>query len=385
MNKIVIASLFLCLAACGHDKVETVKQERIDVIVSASGELESQQTAMVAPPSVSRMWQYQIKHLLPENTQVKKGDNLVSFDAQKVTDRLVDKQAELDRAKKELDNNSANAKEVEHELILAVAEKKMHFDKAKRKAEIVDNSRSAHDRRRAEIDFTIAENDLFLAQKKLQFQQNNQVVNLKLGQGKVARIAAEVNNFNRDIERLKVKAPMDGMILYKSNWQGEKPAIGESVQFGQPIIELAVVEKMQLKAQIAEPDSGKLALGQRVKIMLDGTQELVFQGEIVSIGQVFRDKSSKDKRRIIDVIIAFEQADSRVTRPGMTARIEVVTETVDNALTIPSAAVKNVEGKHIVYLAGLLGKRATEIEISHIVGSKVLVAQGLSLGDKVTL
>ncbi len=94
---------------------------------------------------------------------------------------------------------------------------------------------------------------------------------------------------------------------------------------------------------------------------------------------------SKDKRRIIDVIIAFEQADSRVTRPGMTARIEVVTETVDNALTIPSAAVKNVEGKHIVYLAGLLGKRATEIEISHIVGSKVLVAQGLSLGDKVTL
>jgi len=384
MNKFALASLLLLLQACEQVAVEIVKEERIEVIVSASGELESQQTAMIAPPSISRMWQYQIKQLVPENSQVKKGQNLVSFDDQKVTDRLIDKQADLDRAEKELENKKIKEKEAEQELILAVAEKEMEFEKAQRKSEIVDNSRSSNDRRKAEIDFTIAENDLFLAKEKLKYQQNNKIVNLKLAQGKVDRITSEVNNFKRDIERLKVKAPMDGMVIYKSDWQGEKPAVGESVQFGQPIIELAVVEKMQLKAQIAEPDSGTVALGQKVKITLDGTQELVFQGEIISLGKVFRDKSSQDKRRIFDAIIAFDKADTTVMRPGMTARVEVVTAVLDNALTIPSSVVTNLEGKNIVYLAGLLDEEPKQIEISHIVGNKVVISQGLSLGDEVT-
>ena len=384
MNKFALASLLLLLQACEQVAVETVQQERIEVIVSASGELESQQTAMIAPPSIARMWQYQIKQLVPENSQVKKGQILVSFDDQKVTDRLIDKQADLDRAEKELENKSVKEKEAEQELILVVAEKEMEFEKAKRKAEIVDNSRSSNDRRKAEIDYTIAENDLFLAKKKLKYQRNNKIVNLKLAQGKVDRITAEVNNFNRDIERLKVKAPMDGMVIYKSDWQGEKPAVGESVQFGQPIIELAVVEKMQLKAQIAEPDSGKVALGQKVKITLDGTQELVFQGKIISLGKVFRDKSSQDKRRIFDAIIAFDKADATVMRPGMTARIEVVTAVLDNALTLPVTAVTNTDGKNIVYLASLFDKEPKQIEISHIVGTKVVISQGLSLGDEVT-
>jgi HlyD family secretion protein len=384
MNKFALVSLLLLLQACEQVAVETVQEERIEVIVSASGELESQQTAMIAPPSVSRMWQYQIKQLVPENSQVKKGQNLVSFDDQKVTDRLIDKQADLDRAAKELENKQIKETEAEQELILAVAEKEMEFEKAQRKSEIVDNSRSSNDRRKAEIDFTIAENDLFLAKEKLKYQQNNKIVNLKLAQGKVDRITSEVNDFKRDIERLKVKAPMDGMVIYKSDWQGEKPAVGESVQFGQPIIELAVVEKMQLKAQIAEPDSGKVALGQKVKITLDGTQELVFQGEIRSLGKVFRDKSSQDKRRIFDAIIAFDKADTTVMRPGMTARVEVVTAVLDNALTIPSSAVTNIEGKNIVYLAGLFDEEPKHIEISHIVGNKVVISKGLSLGDEVT-
>ena len=104
MNKFALASLLLLLQACEQVAVETVQQERIEVIVSASGELESQQTAMIAPPSIARMWQYQIKQLVPENSQVKKGQILVSFDDQKVTDRLIDKQADLARAEKELEN-----------------------------------------------------------------------------------------------------------------------------------------------------------------------------------------------------------------------------------------------------------------------------------------
>lgn len=385
MNKYLAIIIFVFLAACENAPSEVVKLEKVQLVVTASGELESKQTAMIAPPSVSRMWQYQIKQLTPENTRVKKGELIVAFDSKKVMDRLIDKQASLDRAQKQLENKKIKETESEQELLLNIAEKKMEYEKAQRKADIIDNSRSKNERDKSVIDFTIAENDLFLAKEKLKFHTNNKALNLKLAKGKVNRLTAEVNDFKKDIERLKVKAPIDGMVIYRANWQGEKPAVGESVQFGQPIVELAVIEKMQLKAQISEPDSGKIKLGQRVKIMIDGTQEIVLQGEIVELGKVFRDKSSQDKRRVFDALIAFEQPDDTIIRPGMTARIEVVTQVIDNALTLSSNAVKLNNGEGSVRRSGLLSDSSQVIEIAHIVGEKVVIKSGLSQGDVVVL
>jgi len=385
MNKyLFVVSAFL-LAACEPVSTEKVKQERVEVTVSASGELESKNTAMVAPPPVSRMWQYQIKFLLPENTQVKKGQLIVSFDDKNVSDRLVDKQAELARAQQELDNKGIKEIATEQELVLKLAEKQMEFDKAQRKAEIIDNSRSDNDRKKSIIDFTIAENDLFLAQEKLKFQRGNKELNLKLAQGKVNRITAKVNNLNKDIERLKVKSPIDGLVIYKVNHEGEKPAVGENIRFGQSILEVAVIEQMQLTAQVAEPDSGKVEIGQKVNVTLDGTQEQVYSGKIVSLGRVFREKSHQDKRRIFDAIIAFDETDPSVMRPGMTARVEIIINTLDNALTLSSSAVRNLAGENMVTFIGLFNDEEQAVEIDHVIGNKVVIGKGLSQGDVVAL
>jgi len=385
VNKYFTIILLVALCACEQAPRETVKLEKVQMVVTASGELESKQTAIIAPPPVSRIWQYQIKQLAAENTRVKKGELVVAFDSKKVMDRLIDKQADLDRAQKELDNKKIKATETEQELMLSIAEKQMVYEKAERKADIIDNSRSDNERKKSVIDFTIAENDLFLANEKLKFHKNNKALNLKLAKSKVNRLSAEVNDFKSDIERLTVKAPIDGMVIYRANWQGEKPAVGENIQFGQPVVELAVIEKMQLKAQIAEPDSGKIKLNQNVKIMIDGTQEIVLQGEIVELGKVFRDQSAQDKRRVFDAIIAFEQPEDTAIRPGMTARIEVVTQVIDNALTLSSQAVHLENGAGSVRIAGVFADHQQSIEIAHIVGDKVVIKSGLSIGDIVTL
>lgn len=385
MTKYFVLIVYILLLGCEKANTEIVQLESVDIVVYASGELESKTTAMIAPPSVSQMWQYQIKQLIPENTKASKGQIVVSFDDKKITEILIDKQAELDRAIKKLENKVIKETETEQELILVLAEKKMEYEKAQRKAEIVDNSRSDNDRRKSEIDFTIAENDLFLANEKLKFHKDNQVLNLKLAQGKVERLTVKVNQFKSDINRLKVKAPIDGMVIYKTDHQGEKPAVGENTMFGQPVIELAVLEEMQLKAQINEPESGKIAVGQKVKITLDGTQELVIQGEVVNIGKVFRNKSSQDKRRIVDATIALEITDSKMMRPGMTARVEIITETIKEALTLPTSAIKNINGENSVLLEGTFGDKYHPIKVTHVLGNKVLIEKGLSQGDVVSL
>ena len=374
----------LLLTACNDDEQQhyLVKNSDITITVNANGELESSTSAIIAPPSVARMWQYQIKTMLAENTPVKKGQVVVSFDDKQVRDKLIDKQSSLERAKKQLENAQNKELIKEQELTLSVAEMKMNYDKAKRKAEIVDQSRSEVERKKSQIDFTIANNDLTLAKSKQTFQQQSKELNLKMVQSKVARLQSEVDGYLQDIERLKVKAPIDGLVIYKTNYEGEKSSIGESVQFGQPVIELAVLKNMQVKAQIDEPDSGKIAPGQTVKITIDGSSELVVSGKIKSLGRVFREKSYQDKRRIVDAIVSIDNIDTSVIRPGLTARLEITTARLPQVLSIPLTSLQyDQQGPYVTTTEN----NKQFIEISHFTDNLAVVKSGLQLGDEVKL
>ncbi|TMN71055.1 HlyD family secretion protein [Pseudoalteromonas sp. S1727] len=383
-SKALLVSSVLFLTACNEQNEQNFSVERSDIVLSvkANGELESSTSAIIAPPSVARMWQYQIKTMQPENSHVKKGDVVVSFDDKQVRDKLIDKQGDLERAKKQLENAQNKELIKEQELTLQVAEMKMNYDKAKRKAEIVDNSRSEVERKKSQIDFTIASNDLTLAKSKQAYQQQSKELNLKMVQSKVARLQSEVDGYLQDIERLKVKAPIDGLVIYKTNYQGEKSSIGESVQFGQPVIELAVLENMQVKAQIDEPDSGKVAPGQKVKITIDGSTEIVVSGKIDSLGRVFREKSPQDKRRIVDAIVSIDNLDTSVIRPGLTARLEITTTALSQVLSIPLASIQyDQQGPYVTTT-----KNAQQfIEISHFTDNLAVVKSGLKAGDEVKL
>lgn len=323
IRTLIVLTLLLQLSACGDEPVAVVPTVAEQTAISASGELESKTSSLIAPPSVGHMWQYQIKTMVPENTKVKVGQVVVTFDDKQISDRLIDEQGKLQRAKKELENKEHKEQAKEQELILALAETQMEYDKSKRRIEIVDNSKSENDRRKAQIDFTIAKADLAMAKKRLAYHRENSQMNLKRIKGKVDRLTSRVNAFLSDKEKLKVKAPIDGMVIYRANWEGERPAVGESVQFGQPVIEIAVVEQMQVLAQVAEPDSGKLQVGQKVKVFLDTANEIAYSGRIAQMGRVFRDKSYQDRTRVIDATISLDNIDLKVMRPGMSARVEI--------------------------------------------------------------
>ncbi|WP_241652039.1 hypothetical protein [Pseudoalteromonas phenolica] len=187
MNKFklgVLASIVaLSLAGCGSDEFDyhTVEKTSFQLAVQANGELESAKQSLIAPPSIARMWQYKVKFLAPENKQVKKGEVVAAFDDKPVRDRLIDKNSEYDRAVKELENQKALEIKNQEELKLALAEAQMNFDIAERKADINDDSLSDNDKRKAQIDFTIAKNDLELAQKKISISKRNQRAQYSIG------------------------------------------------------------------------------------------------------------------------------------------------------------------------------------------------------------
>ena len=290
--------------------------------LTITGELEASRAVKVAPPSITRMWNYNIKTMVAENTHVAEGDLVVAFDDKPVRDNLRDKQAELQQARSELENVQLQESRTQRDDTLAVEEKRAEFEKARRKAEILDQSMSRNERRKAQIDFKVAENDLALARALAKLHRKTGALNISLAERKVERLEQETQALQAEVDKLKVHASIAGLVQYIPNWEGEKPSEGDSIRFGQPVLEISDLSQMQLRAQIDEADKTRFAQGAAVDVVLDGIAGNSLVGTVADLGIVVRDRARGDRRRVIDMLVTVE-TDGEALRPGMTAAINL--------------------------------------------------------------
>lgn len=324
INKIAILISVLTLAACS----EKVQQQDNNITdekpLSATGELISLDSATISPPSVRGMWQYKLQYLIKENSQVNKGDVVVRLDGQDLRNKLLDKQSALDAAIKEQEQEELAQDQKGEDLKLSLAEANMFYDKEKRKSEIVDAATSEIDRQKQQKQFEIASSKLAQAQQKLAQFKTSRKVNNVVSQSKIRSLTAKVAEIEADIKRLSIKAPKSGVVMYVTNHDGEKAAVGETLWQGQSILTIPSLDKMAVRAEFDEPDSAKLGVGSKVKVMLDSYPELPFMGEISALGQSYRSKSNQNPKVVFDAFIQLETIDPKLMRPGMQTKVEVI-------------------------------------------------------------
>ncbi|MDX1539386.1 HlyD family secretion protein [Arsukibacterium sp.] len=299
--------------------------------VRATGELTAANSFKASPPSVSNMWQYNIKQLAPESSMLTEGAVVVAFDGQRLVDELNNKSIELKSAEQELANRLRSDEQTFEELKLTLAERKMEYDREQRKAEIVDQSRSANDRRKAQIDFTIADNQYQLAQARLASHQQQRRAEEQMLVAKVSRLQSEVSELQRSIASMQVKAPFEGVMVYSMGFDGEKFSVGDSAQFGQPVAEVSQLNSLYVKAEIDEIDLKQLQPGLAVEVTLDAYPERRFNGVLQSLGNAVRDKSNDNLRRVVDASVSLTNLDTELMRPGMTARLNISLSTTEGA------------------------------------------------------
>ena len=114
------------------------------------------------------------------------------------------------------------------------------------------------------------------------------------------------------------------MVVYRLSANGKKLTVGETVYLGQPLIDIPTLEKMLVVGEIPEADIARVAVGQRVEVILDTIPDRQFLGEIISLGKIVRPKSDAQPNVIMDSDIRLLDPDVDVMRPGMTARLKIV-------------------------------------------------------------
>nr|WP_136252846.1 efflux RND transporter periplasmic adaptor subunit [Ningiella ruwaisensis] len=319
----VLASC-LGLGACQPASDNTNKQSRDRDNLIAPAELVSLQDISIGPPNVNRMWQFKIEYMARENTMVKEGDVILRFDGQRLQDDLVGRKSSLEAAIKEAEQKRLENEAKLEQLTLDLAEAEMNETIARRKVEITDVSRSDIERKKQQAEFRIAQEAHRQAKQRINQHVLAMEVSQKVQGAKIENERVRVMQIEESLQKLNVKAPKAGMVIYASDWSGEKPAIGDTVYMGRTLINLPALDKIAVSVEFDESDTAQVALGAPVKVTLDAFPERPFTGQIAEIGKAYRSKSQRNLKVVFDATVTLDATDLDIMRPGMKAQVELI-------------------------------------------------------------
>jgi len=382
---LIVVAIVVVFSGGGGEPLPTADVQRGDFLVSikASGEIRATNSFTLTTPRLT--WgQMQINFLLPEGTTVKKDEVIVRFATTTIDKTIQDKESELNILRSELAKfraeNVVRISDLEGNLKtmeLTYEQAKLQVEKMKFEAEV----------QRKESEINLEKNRIAFEQAKQKII-SQKVAEKSEEQKQLLKIQQTLNDLNRakqEKEQYTLKASMDGLVVYETNWQtGRKVSVGDSPWPGMSIVSLPDLSAMQSVCQINEVDISKVKASQNAKVKLDAFPDREFAGTVKSVGTIGQQNDRSSTIKTFEVVIDIKGTDP-VLKPGMTTSNEVVMATLADTLFIPLEAVFEKDGKPIVYK--MFGSSARPLEVG--TGTKnsnyIVVSGGLEGGDKVAL
>ena len=351
--------------------------------IEASGELRSANSISVGPPQIQRMWRFTVTSMAQEGKAIEEGQPLVGFDAQDPMERLEVKSSNLETARKEYEKTELETLERLETLILEQVELKAKRTRLSRKLDVPEDQRSRLELDKLKLEAALAEREIELTARRIEVQRRNREARVGAARQRVASLEKEVGRIRADIGRMTVPAPRSGFVVHVSNWRGEKVEVGQSIYYGQELLEIADLDQMELAAEIAEPDAGRVAVGQQAEIVLDAAPDRTFTGTIRQLGRLFRTKSWESPTSVFDAVITIEDPDAELMRPGMAASVTILAPSEGDVIQIPESAIFETEsGPQIETRRGNSGSKTIPVVLGERYEGKVVVRQGLQPGDR---
>jgi HlyD family secretion protein len=137
-----------------------------------------------------------------------------------------------------------------------------------------------------------------------------------------------------DLERTEIRSPVNGVVIKRSVDVGQ--TVAASLQAPELFIIARNLQDMQVEASIDEADIARVRAAQPVTFTIDAFPGRSFEGRV---GQIRKAAVSAQNVVTYTVVVAFSNPGSTLL-PGMTANVRIVTDTRDNVLKVPNAALR---------------------------------------------
>lgn len=178
---------------------------------------------------------------------------------------------------------------------------------------------------------------------------------VKASEFSVQSAEATVKELRTSLKRTDVYAPMSGIVSLLAVEKGER-VVGTIQMSGTEMMRIADLTKMEVQVDVSENDIPRVSLGDEVDIEVDAYINRKFKGKVTEIAHSASNMtamamtSDQVTNFVVTIGISSESYNDLVSakkpypfRPGMSASVEVITNTIADVLSIPIQSVTTRE------------------------------------------
>lgn len=335
-SRVVAALFFASLAACGEHAppseiqpppvlVEPVQLRDVEERIEATGQLLARSDAAVAAQVGGQVTRLHVD----EGAAVEQGQVIVEIDPE------------------------LHALEVTSQRAV-VAEARAQLAEAKRESGRVESMRSRGAASEADVD-----------------QAQTQ---LELARARLEAARARLGLAERALADSSVTAPFAGRVARR--YVNE----GEFVSTGKPLFDLVALDDMEVEFHLAERDSGRVAVGDRVKVRVAPFPDEVFPASVSVVSPKIDSRT-----RTLRVKARVENPEGRL-RPGLFARVDLGVAARKDIVMVPEEALLlRADGAVLFRMAGEREVERVAVQTGLRRDGLVQIVDGLAPDDRVVV
>jgi len=188
--------------------------------------------------------------------------------------------------------------------------------------------------------------------------------NLKVGEAALALARAK-------LAKLSIEAPFSGIIGLRS------VSVGDYVKEGADMVNLEAIDPLKVDFRVPEIYLSQIRVGQSLQMTLDAMPGKTYEGKVFAINPLV------DTAGRAVVIRAQVRNQDTTLRPGMFARVRLLTHETQEALVVPEQAIVPQGDEWFVYRVVDGKAQRAKVEIGQRRDGKAEVMKGLRDGDVV--
>lgn len=358
----------------------------LNITITSTGELEAKSSENIYGPAYLKdvgIWQIKINDLIPEGSRVKKGDYVASLDPSEISNKIKELQADIDKNralfnKTQLDTtlDLRNERDKLAALKFSLEEDQVTLDQSKYEPPAVI--------RQAEIELEKVKRSYTQALKNYKLKQEQDIIKMQEINTVLNNSKPKLEFLSKALNNLSIRAPKDGILIYKRGKGNEKISSGSVISiFNNIIATIPDLSQITSRTYINETDISKVKEGMPAEVYVDALPDKKISAKVFSVSSIGEHLPNSDLN-VFEVRILIDSADAEL-KPSMTTKNVLLINTFKDVLHLPIECIHNENNITFVYKKESFGIVKAEVQIGQSNDDDIIITKGLNQNDIIFL
>jgi HlyD family secretion protein len=193
----------------------------------------------------------------------------------------------------------------------------------------------------------------------------------------------------RQLENTTIHADFAGQVFYpksEGRWGGEAIAKGATINLRQKILSFPDLSAWNIRVGIPEAMIDKVSVGQQAVATLDALPGVLLHARVEKVSAVPDSQGwFSTGVKTYTIILAVEDGTDAPLKPGMSATVEIVTDSLVQVLHVPIQSVVSDGDQRYVYVVRRGRRKLREVRTGKYNTTRIEIMDGLEEGEELLL